>query len=216
MLSNLDSGDAAADLEAIRAYLAPVQESLNRVLPHLRFASLGDATEDGSFYFTRDEIRGFRYENLSGGEKAVFDLLLDFHVAATELGSPLICIDEPEIHLNPAVQASVLIELMGLLPDGSQLWIATHSVGMIRKAFDIAAGSPSRVAFWILDRSKEQRRMFGSRHPNRRANSCGRRCPLRWMISPACWLRRFWSYARGAKLATGFAPGRTNLPANLR
>ena len=147
VLSNLDSGDAAADLEAIRAYLAPVQESLNRVLPHLRFTSLGDATEDGSFYFTRDGIRGFRYENLSGGEKAVFDLLLDFHVAATELGSPLICLDEPEIHLNPAVQASVLIELMGLLPDGSQLWIATHSVGMIRKAFDIAAGSPGRVAF---------------------------------------------------------------------
>ena len=59
----------------------------------------------------------------------------------------LICLDEPEVHLNPAVQANVLTELMGLLPDGSQLWIATHSVGMIRRAFDIAAGSPGRVAF---------------------------------------------------------------------
>ena len=147
VLSNLDSGDAAADLEAIRAYLAPVQESLTRVLPHLSFTGLGDATADGSFYFTRDKTRRFRYENLSGGEKAVFDLLLDVHIAATELGSPLICLDEPEIHLNPAVQASVLTELMGLLPDGSQLWIATHSVGMIRRAFDIAAGSPGRVAF---------------------------------------------------------------------
>ena len=63
------------------------------------------------------------------------------------MSSPLIGLDEPEIHLNPAVQASVLTELMGLLPKGSQLWIATHSVGMIRRAFDIAAGSPSRVAF---------------------------------------------------------------------
>ncbi len=147
VLSNLDSGDAAADLEAIRAYLAPVQQSLTRVLPHLSFTGLGDATADGSFYFSRDKIRGFRYENLSGGEKAVFDLLLDVHIAATELGGPLICLDEPEIHLNPAVQASVLTELMGLLPAGSQLWIATHSVGMIRRAFDIAARHPGRVAF---------------------------------------------------------------------
>ena len=59
----------------------------------------------------------------------------------------LICLDEPEIHLNPAVQASVLTEIMRLLPDGSQLWIATHSVGMIRRAFDITADEPGRVAF---------------------------------------------------------------------
>ena len=147
LLSNLESGDAVRDLEAIRAGLAPVQDSLTRVLPHLRFSGLGDATSGGSFYFTRDEIREFRYESLSGGEKAVFDLLLDVHIAATELGAPLICLDEPEIHLNPAVQAAVLTELMRLLPSGSQLWVATHSVGMIRRAFDISADSPGRVAF---------------------------------------------------------------------
>ena len=127
--------------------LAPVQDSLTRVLPPLRFTGLGDATSDGSFYFTRDGIRGFRYESLSGGEKAVFDLLLDFHLAATELGTPLICLDEPEVHLNPAVQASVLTELLQLLPVGSQLWIATHSVGMIRRAFDVSTDEPGRVAF---------------------------------------------------------------------
>ena len=147
LLSNLESGDAVRDLEIVRAMLAPVQDSLTRVLPQLRFTGLGDATSDGSFYFTRDGIRGFRYEGLSGGEKAVFDLLLDFHLAATELGTPLICLDEPEIHLNPAVQASVLTELMQLLPNGSQLWIATHSVGMIRRAFDMSAGNPDRVVF---------------------------------------------------------------------
>ena len=147
VLSNLETGDAAQDLETIRAHLAPVQDSLTLVLPHLRFTGLGNATSEGSFYFIRDGIRRFRYESLSGGEKAVFDLLMDVHMAATELGTPLICLDEPEIHLNPNVQASVLTELMRLLPSGSQLWIATHSVGMIRRAFDIAAGSPGRVAF---------------------------------------------------------------------
>ena len=147
VLSNLESEDAVQDLETIRAMLAPVKASLTRVLPHLRFTGLGDATVEGSFYFTRDGIRGFRYESLSGGEKAVFDLLLDFHLAATELGTPLFCLDEPEIHLNPAVQAFVLTELIQLLPNGAQLWIATHSVGMIRKAFDISAENPGRVAF---------------------------------------------------------------------
>ena len=147
ILSNLDSLDAARDLEILRGKLTPVQDSLTRVLPHLRFTGLGDPTTEGSFYFVRNDVRNFRYENLSGGEKAVFDLLLDVHIASTELGTPLVCLDEPEIHLNPAVQASVLTELMGLLPAGSQLWIATHSVGMIRRAFEVSAQEPYQVAF---------------------------------------------------------------------
>ena len=147
VLSNFESPDAAQDLANVRADLAPVRDSLKRVLPYLSLTGLGDATSDGSFLFSRDGIRAFRYESLSGGEKAVFDLLLDFHIAVTELGTPLICLDEPEVHLNPALQASVLSELMQLLPEGSQLWIATHSVGMIRRAFDISAGEPDRVAF---------------------------------------------------------------------
>ena len=147
VLSNLESDDAAEDLKVARAKLKPVQNSLTRILPHLRFAGLGDPMSDGSFFFTREGMRRFRFENLSGGEKAVFDLLLDMHIAATELGSPLICLDEPEVHLNPAVQASVLTELMELLPAESQLWIATHSVGMIRKAFDMSIENPDKVAF---------------------------------------------------------------------
>ena len=146
ILADLE-GDAVSDVQKARARLAPVQDSLTRVLPHLRFTGLGDATSDGSFFFDRDGVRKFRYENLSGGEKAVFDLLLDVHMAATELGAPLVCLDEPDLHLNPAVQASMLTELLELLPVGSQLWIATHSVGMIRRAFDISAENPNRVAF---------------------------------------------------------------------
>lgn len=147
ILSRLDSSDTAADLKRIQDQLAPVQDALTRVLPHLHFTNLGDATAEGSFHFVRDGERNFRYENLSGGEKAVFDLLLDVHVAATELGTPLVCLDEPELHLSPAVQAAVLTELLGLLPADSQLWIATHSVGMIRRAFEIADTEPDRVAF---------------------------------------------------------------------
>ena len=55
--------------------------------------------------------------------------------------------DEPDIHLNPALQATELTEVMRLLPNGSHLRIATHSVGMIRRAFDISTAEPGRVAF---------------------------------------------------------------------
>lgn len=147
MLSNLESEDVPRDLAAIRAEVARVRDATQHVLPHLRLAGLGDPSREGSFYFTRDGERRFRFENLSGGEKAVFDMLLDVHIAVTELGTPLICLDEPEVHLNPAVQASVLTELLRLLPKGSQLWIATHSIGMIRRAFEISAEDPERVAF---------------------------------------------------------------------
>ena len=69
VLSNLESNDAARDLETVRATLAPVRKSLTRVLPHLQFTSLGDPTSDGSFYFTRDAVRGFRYESLRGEKR---------------------------------------------------------------------------------------------------------------------------------------------------
>ena len=148
VLSKLSGGDASHDLQQIRNQLEPLQSSLTRVLPYLRLAHLGDPSEEGSFYFVRNDGQEFRYENLSGGEKAVFDLLVDAHIAATELqDSLLVCIDEPELHLNPDVHGQVLTELLSLLPSGSQLWIATHSVGMIRRAFDIVQEQPTKVAF---------------------------------------------------------------------
>ena len=147
VLSRLKRDDAARDLEDARAELEPLESSLTRVFPHLRLDELWDPDSQGSFYFTRDDGRRFRYENLSGGEKAAFDLLLDVYIAAKELRTPLVCIDEPEVHLNPAVQASMLTELLRLLPSESQLWIATHSIGMIRRAFEISAERPDQVAF---------------------------------------------------------------------
>ena len=147
VLTKLDSEDVPEDLAAIRGKLARVRDATQRVLPHLRLENLGDPSREGSFYFTRDDERQFRFENLSGGEKAVFDMLLDVHIAVTELGTPLICLDEPEVHLNPAVQASLLTELLRMMPQDSQLWIATHSVGMIRRAFEISAEDAERVAF---------------------------------------------------------------------
>ncbi len=59
----------------------------------------------------------------------------------------VVCIDEPETHLSTRVQAAVLEEMLGLINDRSQLWIATHSIGMMRYAQRAWNEDPDAVAF---------------------------------------------------------------------
>jgi hypothetical protein len=85
--------------------------------------------------------------NLSGGEKAAFDLVLDLGLKKLEFDDTVFCIDEPEAHMSTRLQGALLAELLRLVPDGSQLWIATHSIGMMRKARSLHDASPDQVAF---------------------------------------------------------------------
>ena len=49
--------------------------------------------------------------------------------------------------MNTRLQAALLGELVGLLPGKSQLWIASHSIGMMRKAREMYDADPTSVAF---------------------------------------------------------------------
>jgi AAA15 family ATPase/GTPase len=86
----------------------------------------------GSLYFDKGTSKRFPYENLSAGEKEVIDLVLDLYVKKDIYTDCVICIDEPELHLSTAIQRRLLIELEKLVPDNSQLWVATHSIGFLR------------------------------------------------------------------------------------
>ena len=57
------------------------------------------------------------------------------------------CVDEPEAHLSTKLQGKLLKELYRLAPDNSQLWLATHSIGMVRTAQEIRAKHPEHVVF---------------------------------------------------------------------
>jgi hypothetical protein len=57
------------------------------------------------------------------------------------------CLDEPEAHMHTRLQALFLRELLSLIPQNSQLWIATHSIGMMRAARDIYAQRQNEVVF---------------------------------------------------------------------
>jgi hypothetical protein len=94
---------------------------------------------------------GFDYKNLSGGEKAAFDLILDLVVKIRDFDNTVFCIDEPELHMNTRLQGRLLKEMFDLINDDSQLWIATHSIGMMRQAKELAAENPDSVVFLDFD-----------------------------------------------------------------
>ena len=98
-------------------------------------------------FFTKGASKNFKYLNLSGGEKAAFDLLLDFVVKRQYFDDTVFCIDEPELHMHTGLQAKLLQELYDLIPAKCQLWLATHSIGMMRKAQQLAQQDSGSVTF---------------------------------------------------------------------
>ena len=118
--------------------LGELQEAMKVLFtdPALQLESFGSIEDSGTFLFSKGESQGFRYSNLSGGEKAAFDLLLDIFVKRNEFRDAIYCIDEPESHIATGLQGPLLDALLALIPSESQLWIATHSIGFVRKASD--------------------------------------------------------------------------------
>ncbi len=125
----------------------PIRNPVSRLFPELVLNSLANPMEDGTFRFTKRVSEGFHYKNLSGGEKAVFDLILDLVIARRAYDNTLFCIDEPEAHMNARVQAELLSVFYDLIPENCQLMLATHSIGMMRRARDIEAEKPGSVVF---------------------------------------------------------------------
>jgi len=106
---------------------------ISRSILDISITSLGNPVNgEGSLYFEKGTSKKFPFENLSSGEKEVIDIILDLYVKKSIYTNSVICIDEPELHLNTAIQRKLLIELEKLVPSGSQLWLATHSIGFLR------------------------------------------------------------------------------------
>jgi hypothetical protein len=124
-----------------------INQVLTSVFDDLTLTDLGNPSENGSFYFTKGDSKDFHYKNLSAGEKAAFDLLLDLTLSKESFLKTIYCIDEPEIHLNTRIQGRLLREMLKLIPETSQLWIATHAIGMMRAARDLWVEDPDAVCF---------------------------------------------------------------------
>ena len=127
--------------------LGEIQAAMRRLFPDLMLNSLGNPLSDRSFSFDKGTSSSFLYKNLSGGEKSAFDLLFDIFVKRVEYDDTVFCIDEPEAHMNPRLQGDLLEELFQLMNDKSQLWIATHAIGMMRKALQLYEQYGEEIVF---------------------------------------------------------------------
>jgi len=96
-------------------------------------SDLGDILKSrGQLFFRKGNSVNFPYANLSSGEKEVVDIIIDLIIKTKEYDETVICIDEPELHLNTAIQRKLIVEIERLIPENCQLWVATHSIGFLR------------------------------------------------------------------------------------
>jgi len=131
-LTDLQTSDLSGkDLK--ESIIKEINDVLQEILD-IKITSLGNIAEkgEGKLFFEKGTSENFPYDNLSSGEKEVLDIIIDLVLKRDIYKDTVFCIDEPELHLNTAVQRKLLIEIVKLIPDNCQLWIATHSVGFLR------------------------------------------------------------------------------------
>ena len=143
-----DPPDGSVTLDQFKEHIiGDIRVAFSKLFSEVELNNLGNPLEDGTFRFTKGTSKGFSFKNLSGGEKAAFDLILDLVVARCDYDNTVFCIDEPESHMNASLQAKLLSVLYDLIPENCQLMLATHSIGMMRRARDIEAEKPGSVVF---------------------------------------------------------------------
>jgi hypothetical protein len=152
MAAVYDVNNDTKDVKTLREDLiGQIRASMKTVFGDLVLNNISDPLGAGAFFFEKGIVRAYHYKNLSGGEKAAFDLLLDMHVKKKFFGDAIYCIDEIETHLHTRVQGKLLREMATILPEDAQLWVTTHSLGVLRAAQEMAAETPGSVCVIDFD-----------------------------------------------------------------
>jgi ABC-type cobalamin/Fe3+-siderophores transport system ATPase subunit len=117
--------------------IGELNDSLKNCL-NLEISAIGDIeAAQGTLYFTKsDHPSEFEFNVLSSGEKEVVDILLDLYLRKEEFSDTVFLIDEPELHINTAIQKKLLLEINKLIGKNCQIWVATHSIGFLRALQD--------------------------------------------------------------------------------
>lgn len=119
--------------EAKAKIVGDLNASLKKCLD-LEVHSLGNVEANkGTLYFKKsDHAKAFEFNVLSAGEKEVVDILLDLYLRQHDYDDTVFLIDEPELHVNTAIQRKLLVEMNRLVGASCQLWVTTHSIGFLR------------------------------------------------------------------------------------
>jgi predicted ATPase len=147
--------DEANDAKTVRdlreELVGNIRDSMKRVFGDLLLNSVSDPLGTGAFFFEKGAVKSYHYKNLSGGEKAAFDLLLDLHIKRRFFSDAVYCVDELETHLHTRVQGALVKEMVNILPEECQLWVTTHSLGVLRAAQEMISADPTSVCLIDFD-----------------------------------------------------------------
>lgn len=120
------------------------QQILGNVLPpSLGFVELVIRPPD---VVIRTKDSEFLFESMSGGVSAIIELAWQIFLRSRDYAAFTVCIDEPENHLHPSLQRSLLPTLLNAFP-GLTFIVATHS------PFVVTAVPDSHV--YVLDREDD-------------------------------------------------------------
>ena len=133
------STESAAEVK--QRYIQPINEALSRIfLPTnpnaIQLLEIIPPLEGKVAQITfRKGNSEFHYDQLSAGEKEIFNVLINLLARTRNMGPTLFFLDELDLHLNTELQYYFLKEIAeDWIPADSQLWTATHSLGFIRYA----------------------------------------------------------------------------------
>lgn len=141
-------GKAADTLAIFREHIEPFNNALKRVFGSSEKTTIQILNYDNSdpgkpiHLFFRKGGATIPFDYLSHGEKQIVILLMGFAVRREQMENSIVFIDEMDLHLNTALQKTVLQEIVEhWIPDTSQLWTASHALGFIEYAqeSDLAA-----------------------------------------------------------------------------
>jgi len=131
--------DELTGKEIREKYLKEINDALKEILGDIQISDLGDLLDNkrNQIYFSKGSIRQFPFKNLGSGEKEIMDLIIDLIIKKQVFDNTIYCIDEPDLHINTAIQSKLLNKLLEIIPANSQLWISTHSLGFIEESFKL-------------------------------------------------------------------------------
>ena len=124
--------------EIINTYIDPINKSFRRifddeptVVPELVSIIPPLDGKVAEVRFKKGDTE-FRYDLLSNGEKAIFNILINLLSRQKLYQNTIYFIDELDLHLNTRLQYNLLKEITEhWIPDNCQLWTASHSYGFI-------------------------------------------------------------------------------------
>lgn len=132
------AGQSADTLKIFNEYIEPLNGALARIFGEvsgsvIQFDGFDDPEpQRAPQLWFRKGVSRIAYDLLSHGEKQVVISLLNFLVRKEQLQDSIIFIDEMDAHMNTALQHRLIKEITeNWIPDTSQFWTATHSIGFI-------------------------------------------------------------------------------------